>query len=146
MARHRVVERASAPLRAAAETVRQAREAVAAFHRFALRAEAFADEVEESFAALKPGLARLAETLDDPTLSELPDTLRQVQDDVLPVLRSLADTHDKVTSMAGSTERIMSFVDDTSRTMANLSGAAFLTRAARKPAAPRPGTSEDKPR
>ena len=45
--------------------------------------------------------------LDDPIVEELPDTLRKVQGDVLPVLRTLADTHERVAFIAGSTERIM---------------------------------------
>ncbi|MCP6423772.1 hypothetical protein NL463_31130, partial [Klebsiella pneumoniae] len=73
--------------------------------------------------ALAPGLTRLAVVLDDPVIEELPDTLRKVQGDVLPVLRTLADTHERVAFIAGSTERIMTFVDETSRTIAGIPGA-----------------------
>jgi hypothetical protein len=47
------------------------------------------------------------------------------------VLRTLADTNERVAFIAGSTERIMAFVDDTGRTLAGLPGAALLGR--RKP-------------
>lgn len=117
----------------------QARETIAVLHRLAIRAEVIAGELEEPLLALKPGLLRLADVLDDPTISEVPETLRRVQDDVLPVLRSLADTHDKVAFIAGSTERIMAFVDDTSRTIAHLPGAALLSRRG-KPAPEPAGT------
>ena len=60
----------------------------------------------------------------------MPDR-RKVQADVLPVLRTLADTHERVAFIAGSTERIMTFVDETSRTIAGFPGAALLGR--RKP-------------
>ena len=49
----------------------------------------------------------------------------------MPVLRTLADTHERVAFIAGSTERIMTFVDETSRTIAGIPGAALLGR--RKP-------------
>ena len=116
------------------EVVGEARETLAAVHRLAIRMDAMAEELEEPMRALAPGLQRLAVVLDDPVIEELPDTLRKVQGDVLPVLRTLADTHERVAFIAGSTERIMTFVDDTSRTLAGLPGAALLGRR-------RPGTT-----
>lgn len=128
--------------RAGAELVADAREAVQAFQRLALRADAIVAELEEPLLALAPGLRRLAAALDDPVVDELPATLRQVQEDVLPVLRTLADTHERVAFIAGQTERIMTFVDDTSRSLASLPGAALLGR--RRPA-PRVITIEQDP-
>ena len=110
------------------DVVGEARETLAAVHRLAIRMDAMAEELEEPMRALAPGLQRLAVVLDDPVIEELPDTLRKVQGDVLPVLRTLADTHERVAFIAGSTERIMTFVDDTSRTIAGLPGAALLGR------------------
>jgi hypothetical protein len=77
--------------------------------------------------------------LKDPAVAAVPDTLAQVQRDVLPVLRALADTNERVAVIAGSTERLMAFVDDTGRTLAGLPGAALLARRrapAATPAAP----------
>ena len=110
------------------EVVGEARETLSAVHRLALRMDAMAEELEEPLRALAPGLQRLAVVLDDPVVEDIPDTLRKVQADVLPVLRTLADTHERVAFIAGSTERIMTFVDETGRTIAGLPGAALLGR------------------
>ena len=63
-----------------------------------MRLDRVAEELEEPLKALKPGLERLAVVLEDPIVEELPDTLRKVQRDVLPVLTTLGsvapDLHD----------------------------------------------------
>ena len=97
-------------------------------NRLAVRLDSLVEELEEPLSALAPGLRRLAVVLDDPVVDEVPDTLRKVQSEVLPVLRTLADTHERVALIAGSTERIMAFVDDTGRSLAHLPGAALLGR------------------
>ena len=107
-------------------------ETVKTVNRMAKRIDGLVAEFEEPIRALAPGMTRLAKVLNDPLISSVPDTLAQVQRDILPVLRTLADTHEKVAVIAGSTERIMAFVDDTGRTLAGLPGAALLGR--RKPA------------
>jgi hypothetical protein len=101
-----------------------------------VRLDRVAEELEEPLKALRPGLERLAVVLEDPIVEELPDTLRKVQSDVLPVLQTLADTHARVAFIAGSTERIMGFVEDTSRTFGAIPGAALLGR--RRPPTDRP--------
>jgi hypothetical protein len=93
------------------------------------------EELEEPLRAVAPGLTRLAKVLDDPVVEDLPDTLRKVQADLLPVLRTVADTHERVAFIAGSTERMMGFVEDTSRTFSGLPGAGCSACAAR-PVAP----------
>lgn len=118
----------SAAVRGLADVVGQTRETAVTVNRLATRLDSLAEELEEPLKALAPGLTRLAVVLADPVIEELPDTLRKVQADVLPVLRTLADTHERVAFIAGSTERIMTFVDDTSRTLAGLPGAALLGR------------------
>ena len=115
-------------VRGLGEVVGEARETLAAVNRLAVRMDALVAELEEPLRALAPGLSRLAVALDDPIVEELPETLRKVWSDVLPVLRTLADTHERVAFIAGSTERIMTFVDETSRTFAGLPGAALLGR------------------
>jgi len=126
-----VVQSLSGAVRQLGDAVGEARETLAAVHRLALRMDSLAAELEEPLRALAPGLSRLAVVLDDPVIEELPETLRKVQADVLPVLRTLADTHERVAFIAGSTERIMTFVDDTSRSLAGLPGAALLGRRTR---------------
>ncbi len=137
-----VLSSLSGAVRQLGEVVGEARDTLAAVHRLALRMDGLAEELEEPLRALAPGLSRLAVVLDDPVVEELPETLRKVQADVLPVLRTLADTHERVAFIAGSTERIMTFVDETSRTIAHLPGAALLGRrrpgAVRLPAEPPP--------
>lgn len=118
----------AAAVRAGARTVQQARETVEVAHRLVLRADRIVAELEEPLTAAAPGLRRLARTLDDPLVRDLPDTLRHVQQDVLPVLRTLTDTHERVAFIAGSTERILAFADDTSRALAGIPGAALLGR------------------
>ena len=105
-----------------------AADTMAAANQLVRRVDAIVAELEKPVVALAPGLTRLAGVLDDPTITLLPDTLRRVQSDVLPVLRTLADTHEKVAFIAGSTERIMQFVDETGRTIASIPGAALLGR------------------
>ena len=142
-----VLQALTGAVRGLGDAVTDARETLAAVHRLAVRVDGLAQELEEPLRALAPGLQRLAVVLDDPVVDELPDTLRKVQADVLPVLRTLADTHERVAFIAGSTERIMTFVDDTSRTIAHLPGAALLGR--RRPAsgrtAPPPGAAVPEP-
>ena len=118
-------------VRSLSDLVHQARETVVTVNRLVTRLDGLVEELEEPLRALAPGLSRLAIVLDDPVVEDLPDTLRKVQADVLPVLRTLADTHERVAFIAGSTERIMTLVDDTSRSLAGLPGAALLGRRAR---------------
>ena len=124
-------------VRSLGEVVGEARETLATVHRLAVRLDRVTEELEEPLKALRPGLERLAVVLQDPVVEELPDTLRKVQRDVLPVLQTLSDTHARVAFIAGSTERIMAFVDDTSRTFGAIPGAALLGR--RRPPTPPPG-------
>jgi hypothetical protein len=75
------------------EATAGARETVATMHRLATKVEALVDE-------LTPGLHRLADVLDDPVVSDLPDVLTQARRDLLPVLRTIADTNERIASLA----------------------------------------------
>lgn len=130
-------------VRGLADLATQARDTVITVNRLATRLDGLVEELEEPLRALAPGRARLAVALDDPVVEELPDTLRKVQADVLPVLRTLADTRERVAFIAGSTERIMAFVDETSRTVAGLPGVALLGR--RRPPARLPAEAPAPP-
>ncbi len=110
------------------EATAAANETVQTVNRMVKRIDSLVEEFEEPIRALAPGLTRLAKVLDDPIIASVPETLGQLQRDVLPVLRTLADTHEKVAFIAGSTERIMTFVDETGRTIAGIPGAALLGR------------------
>ena len=115
-------------VRGLGDVVVQARDTLQAVHRLAVRLDSLVEELDEPLRALAPGLSRLAVVLDDPAVQSLPDTLSTVTNDLLPVLRTLADTHERVAFIAGQTERIMAFVDETSRTLAHLPGATLLGR------------------
>ena len=108
--------------------VRGLADTVQTMNRMVARIDGIVSELEEPLKALAPGMARVAAILDSPGIEDIPATLQQVQADILPVLRTLADTHERVAFIAGSTERIMTFVDETSRTLAGLPGAALLGR------------------
>ena len=113
---------------ALSQAVKGLAETVQRMNHMMIRVDSIVTELEEPLKALAPGMTRLAAVLDDPMVEEIPETLKQVQADILPVLRTLADTHERVAFIAGSTERIMTFVDETSRTIAGLPGAALLGR------------------
>jgi ABC-type transporter Mla subunit MlaD len=125
-----VVTAFAGAVRGLGETVQQARETIASVQRLTARAEAVVAELEQPLKDLAPGLQRLAVVLDDPVVSALPETVRKVQDEVLPVLRTIADTHDKVAAVAGSTDRLLSLVD----TFSAIPGAGLLGR--RRPGPP----------
>ena len=110
------------------QAVRGLAETVQRMNAMMIRIDGIVTELEEPLKALAPGMQRMAAVLDDPIVEQIPETMKQVQADILPVLRTLADTHERVAVIAGSTERLMSFVDDTSRTLAGLPGAALLGR------------------
>src|SRR3954452_10564928 len=110
-------------------------ETVQTMNTMLARIDGIVTELEEPLKALAPGMTRVAAILDSPGVDDIPANLQQVQADILPVLRTLADTHERVAFIAGSTERIMTFVDETSRTIAGLPGAALLGR---RKASPKP--------
>jgi ABC-type transporter Mla subunit MlaD len=130
------VESLSAAVKNLAEATAGARDTVQTMNRLANRIESIVEELEEPLKALAPGMKRMAAVIDDPIISEVPEVLTQLQKDMLPVLRTIADTHKQVASIAGSTERLMTFVDETGRTIAGIPGAALLGR--RRPPAKRP--------
>jgi ABC-type transporter Mla subunit MlaD len=82
-------------------TLREAREAVARLQRFGDRLEGLLDEVEQPIRDLAPGLRRVGEVLDDPVVSEIPDTVRRIRDDVLPLVATLRGTSDMLDRFSG---------------------------------------------
>jgi hypothetical protein len=129
------VQALSSSVKNLAEITAGAKDTIVMLHRMAVRVDSIVTELEEPLKALAPGMRTMAAILDDPAIQAVPATLAQVQRDVMPVMRALAETQERVAFIAGSTERIMSFVDDTGRTIAGLPGAALLGR--RRPSAPK---------
>ena len=67
------------------------------------RLEGVLDEVEEPVKDLAPGLRRLARMLDDPAVSEVPETVRRIREDLLPLfatLRGGVDVFDRFSGRA----------------------------------------------
>lgn len=122
------VQSLSAAVKNLADATAEAKQTAQTVNRMVTRIDSIVTELEEPLKALAPGMTRMAKILDDPIVAALPETLAQVQRDILPVLRTLADTHERVAFIAGSTERIMQFVDETGRTIAGIPGAALLAR------------------
>ena len=76
-----------------AEATAGARETVQTMNRLATKMEGLVDE-------LTPGLHRVAEVLNDPVMSTLPEAMTRVQRDLLPVLRTIAETNERIASLA----------------------------------------------
>jgi hypothetical protein len=125
------VQSLSAAVKNLAEVTAGAKDTVVTMNRMIRRVDGIVAELEEPLKALAPGMTRMAKILDDPIVGSLPEVMTQIQQGLLPVLKTLADTNDRVAFIAGSTERIMSFIDDTGRTIAGIPGAALLGRRGR---------------
>jgi ABC-type transporter Mla subunit MlaD len=82
-------------------TLREAREAVARLQRLGDRLDGILDEVEQPVRDLAPGLRRVGKVLDDPMVSEIPDTVRKIRNDLLPLIGTLRGTTDMLDRFAG---------------------------------------------
>src|SRR2546428_2228006 len=82
-------------------TIREARAAIARLQRLGERLEGILDEVEQPVRALAPGLRRVGKVLDDPMVGEIPDTVRKIRDDVLPLVATLRGTSDLLDRFPG---------------------------------------------
>ena len=83
-------------------TIREARDAIGQLQRLGARLESILDEVEQPVKDLAPGLRRVGQVLDDPVVDELPDTVRRVREDLLPLVATLRGTTD---ALSGFTAR-----------------------------------------
>jgi ABC-type transporter Mla subunit MlaD len=82
-----------------------ATETIASAQRTAERLETLVEELEEPVRALRPGLERVGKVLDDPVIDTVPDTLRRVSEDLLPLIHGLRQATDRVGSVAGLLRR-----------------------------------------
>lgn len=101
------------------EVVASARDTLASSQRVSSRIERIVEEMEQPILALKPGLERLAVILDDPAVETVPDTLRKINEEVLPLVQGIQETQSKV-------NKIATLADETSSRLVGLPGAAFL--------------------
>ncbi|HEY7101737.1 MAG TPA: hypothetical protein VH573_08880 [Mycobacteriales bacterium] len=83
-------------------TIRDAQATVARLQRVGERLEGILDEVEQPVKDLAPGLRRVGDVLDDPVVSDLPDTVRRVREDLLPLVASLRGGADVLDRFAGA--------------------------------------------
>jgi ABC-type transporter Mla subunit MlaD len=82
-----------------------ASETIASAQRTAERLEDLVEELEEPVRALKPGLERVATVLDDPVIDTVPETLRSIHDDLMPLIASLRQAQSRVGTVTGMLRR-----------------------------------------
>jgi ABC-type transporter Mla subunit MlaD len=87
------------------EATTMARDTIASAQRTAERLEELADELEEPVRALKPGLERVGRVLDDPAVDTVPDTLRRIHDDLMPLIHGLRQAQTRMGSVTGMLRR-----------------------------------------
>jgi ABC-type transporter Mla subunit MlaD len=89
-----------------------ARDTIASAQRIAERLKDLVEELEEPVRALKPGLERVGRVLDDPVVDTVPDTLRSIQEDLVPLIHGLRVAQDRVGSVTGLLRRRPRAEDD----------------------------------
>ncbi len=82
------------------EALGSARVTMATLAEVTARMERVAEELEEPIMGLRPGLERVARVLDDDAVDLLPDTIRTINEEVIPLLKGLRDTQNSVNSLA----------------------------------------------
>jgi ABC-type transporter Mla subunit MlaD len=87
------------------EATTMAHATIASAQRIAERLESLVDELEEPVRALKPGLERVGRVLDDPAVDTVPDTLRRIQEDLVPLIHGLRIAQSRVGSVTGMLRR-----------------------------------------
>jgi ABC-type transporter Mla subunit MlaD len=78
---------------------------IASAQRIAERLEDLVEELEEPVRALKPGLERVGRVLDDPAVDTVPDTLRRISEDLVPLIHGLRVAQSRVGSVTGLLRR-----------------------------------------
>ncbi|MDK3257618.1 hypothetical protein [Blastococcus capsensis] len=82
-----------------------ARETIASAQRMAERLESLVEELEEPVRALRPGIERVSRVLDDPAVDTVPDTLRRIHDDLMPLISGLRQAQTRMGSVTGLLRR-----------------------------------------
>jgi ABC-type transporter Mla subunit MlaD len=82
-----------------------ARETIASAQRMAERLESLVEELEEPVRALRPGIERVGRVLDDPAVDTVPDTLRRIHDDLMPLISGLRQAQTRMGSVTGILRR-----------------------------------------
>ncbi|RZU31988.1 hypothetical protein [Blastococcus saxobsidens] len=87
------------------EATTMARDTIASAQRIAERLETLVDELEEPVRALRPGIERVGRVLDDPAVDTVPETLRRIHDDLMPLVHGLRQAQTRVGSVTGLLRR-----------------------------------------
>jgi hypothetical protein len=82
-----------------------ARETIESAQRIAERLEGLVEELEEPVRALRPGLERVGRVLDDPVVDTVPETLRRIHDDLMPLIHGLRQAQTRMGSVTGILRR-----------------------------------------
>ena len=87
------------------EATTMARDTIASAQRTAERLEHLVVELEEPVRALRPGLERVGRILDDPAVDTVPDTLRRIHDDLMPLISGLRQAQARMGTVTGILRR-----------------------------------------
>ena len=82
-----------------------ARETIEAAQRIAERLEDHDEELEEPVRALRPGIERVGRVLDDPAVDTVPETLRRINEDLMPLIHGLRQAQTRMGSVTGILRR-----------------------------------------
>lgn len=82
-----------------------AAETISSAQRTAERLEELVEELEEPVRALRPGLERVGKVLDDPAVETVPDTLRRIHEDLMPLIHGLRAAQSRVGTVSGLLRR-----------------------------------------
>ena len=101
------------------------RETAASAQRVSERLEEVIEELDEPVRALRPGLERVAKVLDDPVIDTVPETLRKLTEDVVPLVHGLRDAQARVSL-------VFNQAANASARIADLPGAQLFRRRVRR--------------
>ena len=82
-----------------------ARETIDSAQRIAERLEDLVEELEEPVRALRPGIERVGRVLDDPAVDTVPETLRRINEDLMPLIHGLRQAQTRMGSVTGILRR-----------------------------------------
>jgi ABC-type transporter Mla subunit MlaD len=88
-------------IRELTEATALARETIESAQRITERLEGLVEELQQPVRALKPGLERVGRVLDDPAVDTVPETLRRIHDDLMPLIAGLRQAQSRVGSVTG---------------------------------------------
>ena len=95
----------NAAVRELIDAVGVASTTIASAQLTAERLEELVEELEEPVRALRPGLERVGRVLDDPAVDTVPDTLRRIHDDLMPLIAGLRQAQTRMGSVTGLLRR-----------------------------------------